>query len=52
MLTQLLTNQNNNDNTGSTHDEEENLNNEPPKTERLKEGSSIDAKVIRGIQVK
>ena len=49
MLTQLLTNQNNDDTTGSNHVEEEN-NNKPPKTEKSKESSSIDAKVINGIQ--
>ena len=50
MLAQLLNNWNNNDTTGGNHDEEENLNNEPPKTERSKEGSTVDAKVIKGIQ--
>ena len=50
MLAQLLTNRNNNDITGSNHDEEENLNNEPLKTEKSKKSSSIDAKVIKGIQ--
>ena len=35
----------------SNHDEDENNNNEPPKTDHSKEGSSIDAKVIKGIQV-
>jgi len=49
MLSQLLTNQNNND-TGSNPNEEENLNNESPKTKKSKESSSIDADVIKGIQ--
>ena len=47
MLTQLLKNQNNNNTTGN---EEENLNNESPKSEQSKEGSSVDADVIKGIQ--
>ena len=47
MLTQLLKNQNNNNTTGN---EEENLDNEPPKSEQSKEGSSVDADVIKGIQ--
>ena len=50
MLTQLLTNWNNDNTTSSNHYEEENNNNEPPKTEKLKESCSIDAKVIKGIQ--
>jgi len=50
MLAQLLKNWNNDDTTGSNHDEEENLNNEPPKTKQSKEGSSINAEVIKGIQ--
>ena len=50
MLAQLMTNENNNDTTGSNHDEEENLNNEPPKTEKLKEISSVNAKLIKGIK--
>ena len=50
MLAQLLTNRNNNDTTGSHHDEEETLNNEPPKTEKSKEISSVNVKVIKGIQ--
>jgi len=49
MLNQLLTNQNNND-TGSNHEEEEHNNTEPPKTEKLKAGSSLDADVLKGIQ--
>jgi len=51
MLAQILINWNNNDTTGSNHDVEENLNNKHPKTEKLKESSSIDADVIKGIQV-
>ena len=49
MLAQLLTNQNNND-TGSNHDEAEYHSDEQPKTEKLKESSSIDAEVLKGIQ--
>jgi len=49
MLTQLLTNQNNND-TRSNHNEEEHNDNERPKTEKSKELSSIDVEVIKGIQ--
>ena len=49
MLNQLLTNQNNNDTTGSNHAEEENLNNEHPRTKKSKESFSIDADVIKGI---
>ena len=45
-----MTNRNNDDTTNSNHDEEENNNNEAPKTEKLKESSSIDTKVIKGIQ--
>ena len=33
------------------HDEEENLDNEPPKTEKLKQSSEIDANVIKDIQL-
>ena len=47
MLTQLLENWNNNITTGN---EEENVDNEPPKFEQSKEGSSVDADVIKGIQ--
>ena len=47
ILTQLLKNRNNNN---TTDKEEENLNNESPKSEQSKEGSSIDADVIKGIQ--
>jgi len=50
MLTQLLTNRNNDDTTSSNHNEEENNNNESPKIEKSKESSSIDAKIIKGIQ--
>jgi len=50
MLVQLLTNQNNNENTDSNHDGEGNLNNEPPKTEKSKGSFSIDAEIIKGIQ--
>ena len=49
MLAQLLTNRNNND-TGSNHNEEEHNDDEQPKTEKSKESSSIDTKVIKGIQ--
>jgi len=50
MLVQLLTNRNNNENTGCNHDGEGNLNNKPPNTEKSKESFSIDAEVIKGIQ--
>ena len=50
MLAQLLTNWNNDNTTGSNHKNEENNNNEPPKIDHSKEGSSFDAKVIKGIQ--
>ena len=49
MLSQLLTNWNNND-IGSNHNEEEHNDDEQPKTERSKESSSIDAEVLKGIQ--
>ena len=49
MIAQLLTNQNNND-TGNNFDEEENLNNKHPKTEKSKTSSSVDADVIKDIQ--
>ena len=49
ILIQLLTNQKNDNTTGSNHKNEEN-NNEPPKIDHSKEGSSFDAKVIKGIQ--
>ena len=47
---QLLTSQNNDNTTSNNHENEENNKNEPPKTEHLKEGSSIDAEVIKVIQ--
>jgi len=50
MLARLLTSWNNNTTTGSNHDEEKNLNNEHPKTEKSKESSSIGVDVIKGIQ--
>jgi len=50
MLTQLLTN--NDDTTGSNHNEEGNLKNEPPRTERSKEGSSIDVEVIKASRLR
>jgi len=49
MLTQPLTNRNNND-TGSNYDEEENLNNKTLKAEKSKGCSVIDVDVIKGIQ--
>jgi len=50
ILIQLLTNRKNYNTTDSNHKNEENNNNEPPKTDHSKEGSSIDAKVIKDIQ--
>ena len=50
MLAHLLTNQSNNDTIGSHHDEEETLNNEPPKIEKSKKSFSTDVDVIKGIQ--
>jgi len=50
ILAQLLINRNNDNTIGSNHENEENNNNEPPKTNHSKEGSSIDAEVIKGIQ--
>jgi len=50
MLAQFLNNRNNDNTTGSNHTEEKNLNNEPPKTEKSKESSAIDANVIKDIQ--
>ena len=50
ILAQLLTNRNNDNTTGSNHENEENNNDEPPKSDHSKEGSSIDAEVIKGIQ--
>ena len=49
MPAQLLTNRNTND-TGSNHNNEEHNDDERPKTEKSKESSSIDVKVIKGIQ--
>jgi len=49
MLTQLLTNQNNND-IGSYHNKEEYNDDERPKAEKSKKSYSIDAEVIKGIQ--
>ena len=51
MLAQLLNNRNNND-AGSNHDEEEHFSNEQPKTEKSKEGSSLDAEVLKGTKLK
>jgi len=48
MLAQLLSIQNNND-AGSNHDEEEHFSNEQPKTEKSKEGSSLDAEALKGL---
>ena len=47
MLIQLLENQNNKNTTGN---EEVNLDNEPPKSEESKKGSSVNADMIKGIQ--
>ena len=49
MLAQFLVNRNTKD-TGSNRDEEENNNDEHPKTENSKKIFSIDADVIKGIQ--
>ena len=49
MLVQLLNNLNNDDTTGSNHDEEEHSNTEP-RLEKSKESSTIDIGVIKGIQ--
>ena len=49
MLAQLLSNRNDND-ARSNHDEEEHFSNDQPKTERSKEGSSLDAEVLKGLQ--
>ena len=48
MLAQLLVNWNTND-TSNNRDEEEHNNDEHPKTEKLKESSSIDAEVFKDI---
>ena len=50
ILAQLLTSRNNDNTTGSNRKNKENNNNEPPKADHSKEGSSIDAEVIKGIQ--
>ena len=50
MLAQLLNNRNNDETIGSNHDEKENTDTEPPKTEKSKGSSAIDADVIKGIQ--
>ena len=50
MLTQLLNNQNNDETTSNNQDEEENTDTEPPKIEKSKGCSTIDADVIKGIQ--
>ena len=50
MLVQILNNWNNDDTAGSNHDEKEHPNTGPPKTEKLKESSIVDADVIKGIQ--
>ena len=50
MLAKLLVNKNIN-NTSNNHNEEEHSNNENPKTEKSKKNSSIDAEIIKGIQV-
>ena len=49
MLAQLLTNWNNND-TGGNLNEKEYNDDEQPKIEKLKESSSIDTEVLKGIQ--
>ena len=51
MLAQLLTNRNTND-TGNNHNDEEHNDDEHPKTEKSKESSSIDAEVIKDIQLR
>jgi len=50
MFAQLLNNRNNDETTGRNHDEEENPDAEPPKTEKSKGSSIIDADIIKGIQ--
>jgi len=50
ILVQLLTNWKNDNTTSSNHKNEENNNNEPPNTDHSNEGSSIDAKMIKGIK--
>ena len=49
MLARLLSNRNDND-ARSNHDEEEHFSNEQPKMEKSKEGSSLDAEVLKGLQ--
>ena len=49
MLAQLLSNRNDND-ARSNHDDEEHFSNEQPKTEKSKEGSSLDTEVLKGLQ--
>ena len=49
MLAQFLTNQNNND-TGSNHNEKEYNNDKRSKTEKSKVSSSVNIEVIKGIQ--
>ena len=49
MLAQFLVNWNTND-TDSNHNEDGHNDDEHPNTEKSKENSSIDAKVIKGIQ--
>ena len=51
ILAQLLVNRNTND-TSSNRDEEEHNNDEHPKTEKLKESSSIDAEVVRAFKLR
>ena len=51
MLAQLLNNRNNND-TGSNHDEEEPFSNEQPRTEKSKEGSSLELKSLKASKLK
>jgi len=49
MLARLLSNRNDDD-TENNHDEEEHFSNAPPKTEKTKEGSSLDTEVLKGLQ--
>jgi len=51
MLAQLLTNWNNND-TGSNYNEEEHHNDEQPKTEKLKESSSMGLKFLKASKLR
>jgi len=50
MLAQFLNNRNNDNTISSNHDEEKNLNNEPPITKKSKGSFTIDTDVIKGIQ--